>query len=180
MATRETIRPLIGPAPLLDTGADLDHDLELGDAAAFQKIAARYDRAVLSLLLALTGSEPLALDLCHFTLLAAHRRLQRRRPPSLYICFYRLAVEQWLDWVANHARIPARDGGALSNTHQLPAGSALSDSSLSPRERVVFTLKAHSRLGLDTVAQILDLPRETAAAILTRAVAKLRLSIAQR
>jgi DNA-directed RNA polymerase specialized sigma24 family protein len=166
MATRDTIRPLIAPASHQYTDADLYRDAENGNAAAFQQIAARYDHAILSLLLALSGSEQVALDLCHSTLLTAYRHLQRRRKQSLYICFYRLAVNHWLAWVANHAALPAR-------------GESDALCSLSARERLVFTLKTHPRLGLETVAQILDLPRPTVARIFTRAVDKLRLTCPQ-
>jgi DNA-directed RNA polymerase specialized sigma24 family protein len=166
MATRDTIRPLIAPASHLESDADLYRDAARGNAAAFQQIASRYDHAILSLFLALTGSEQVALDLCHSTLLTAYRHLQRRRTQSLYICFYRLAVNHWLAWVANHA-VFAAPGGT----------DALC--SLSARERLVFTLKTHPHLGLETVAQILDLPQETVARIFTRAVDKLRLTFRQ-
>jgi hypothetical protein len=68
MAARETIRPLgntqqsqaapcVGSSGGDDSDAGLLRDAAQGNAAAFEKIAARYDRAILALLLALTGSE---------------------------------------------------------------------------------------------------------------------------
>jgi DNA-directed RNA polymerase specialized sigma24 family protein len=136
--------------------AELFREAERGNGAAFEQIASRYHHAVLALLLALTGSEQVALDLCHSTLLAAYREMQRR-PQSLYIWFYRLAGHQWLVWAA---RGDSFSSGALA--------------ALTPRERLVFALKTHQRLALETIAQILDLPPEGVQRIFTRAVTKLR------
>lgn len=166
MAARETIRPLgsaqqsqaalcVGSSGSDDSDASLLRDAAQGNAAAFEKIAARYDRAILALLLALTGSEQVALDLCHSTLTNAYREMQRRRAPSMYIWFYRLAADQWLAWAGKHS--PTDALGVLS-----------------ARERLVFALKNGQRLALPTIAQIVDLPQETVARIFTRAVAKLR------
>lgn len=175
MAAKDTFRPLLAAAEsrtaFLNSGDDsgLLHDAEQGDAAAFEQIASRYDRALLSLFLALTGSEAVALDLCHSTLLTAYRQLQRRGLPSLYIGFYRLAAQHWLAWAAVHSRDLREE--------PLPADSNLRHAlcALSTRERLVFTLKANQRLALETVAQILDLPHDTVARTFTRAVARLRL-----
>ncbi len=184
MAARETIRPLgstqQSDAALCglsfggdDSEADLFRDAVQGNAAAFEKIACRYDQAILALLLALTGSEQAALDLCHSTLLTAYREMQRRRAQSMYIWFYRLAADQWLAWAGNH----------LGDPQHLPLpGSTPADAfgSLSARERLVFALKTNQRLALQTVAQIVDVPEETVVRIFTRAVAKLRMSHEQR
>jgi DNA-directed RNA polymerase specialized sigma24 family protein len=182
MAARETIRPLgsaqqshaapwVGSSGGDDCDADLLRHAAQGNAAAFEKIASRYDQAILALLLALTGSEPVALDLCHSTLLNAYREMQRRRAQSMYIRFYRLAADQWLAWAGNHARDPQEA--------PLPARSTPADAlpKLSARERLVFALKSNQRLTLPTVAQIVHLPEETVARIFTRAVAKLRQSL---
>ena len=182
MAARETIRPLgstpqsraapcVGSSGGDDSDAGLLRDAAQGNAAAFERIACRYDQAILALLLALTGSEQVALDLCHSTLLNAYRAMQRRRAQSMYIWFYRLAVDQWLAWAGNHARD--------MQDCPLPARSIPADvlPTLSARERLVFALKSNQRLALPTVAQIVDLPEETVARIFTRAVAKLRLSL---
>ncbi|MBZ5512572.1 MAG: hypothetical protein LAN70_15570 [Acidobacteriia bacterium] len=180
MAARETIRPLgstqqsqaapcVGLSGGDDSGADLFRDAAQGNAAAFEKIASRYDRAILALLLTLTGSEQVALDLCHSTLLNAYREMQRRRAQSLYIWFYRLAADQWLAWAGNRAHAPQD-----APFHVSPADVL---GTLSARERLVFALKSNQRLALPTVARIVDLPEETVARIFTRAVAKLRLSM---
>ena len=205
MAARETIRPLapaedgngcptsarrwqmwddVGSSGSDDSDADLLRHAAQGNAAAFEKIASRYDRAILALLLALTGSEQVALDLCHTTLLNAYREMQRRRAQSMYIWFHRLAAEQWLAWAGNQVgtrcgtRAPACANGA-SRDLPFPARSTPADvlPVLSARERLVFVLKSNQRLALPTVAQIIDLPEETVARIFTRAVAKLRLSL---
>jgi DNA-directed RNA polymerase specialized sigma24 family protein len=151
--------------------ADLLRHSAQGSTAAFEKIAARYDHAILALLLVLTGSEQIALDLCHSTLLNAYREMQRSRAQSMYIWFYRLAAEQWLAWAGKHADVP--------QDAPLPSGSTAADvlGTLSARERLVFTLKSNQRLTLATVAQIVDLPPETVARIFARAVAKLRISL---
>jgi RNA polymerase sigma-70 factor, ECF subfamily len=176
MAARETIRPF-GSAPqspaapcIGSSGGDDAHllrDAAQGNAAAFERIASRYDQAILALLLALTGSEQVALDLCHSTFLNAYREMQRRRAQSMYIWFYRLAADRWLAWAGN----PAREA-------PLPARSTPADAlpKLSARERLVFALKSNQRLALPTIAQIVDLPEETVARIFIRAVAKLRVS----
>lgn len=180
MAARETIRPLGSTQqshaePCLGSSgsddADLFRDATQGNAAAFEKIAARYDQAILALLLALTGSEQVALDLCHTTLLSAYREMPRRRAQSMYIWFYRLAAGQWLAWAGKHARDP-QDAPLLARSTAADALGALS-----ARERLVFALKSNQRLALPTVAQIVDLPQETVARIFARAVAKLRLSL---
>jgi RNA polymerase sigma-70 factor (ECF subfamily) len=195
MAARETIRPLPSTqpsyaAPCVGSSGGDDSDADLlrlaaqGNAAAFERIASRYDRAILALLLALTGSEQVALELCHSTLLNAYREMQRRRAQSMYTWFYRLAADQWLAWAGKQVgtgcgtRAPACANSALQDM-PLPAGSAAADvfSTLSARERLVFALKSSQRLALPTVAQIVDLPEETVARIFTRAVAKLRLSL---
>ena len=182
MAARETIRPLgntqqsqaepcVGSFGGDDSDAGLLREAAQGNAAAFEKIAARYDRAILALLLALTGSEQVALDLCHATLLNAYREMQRRRAQSMYIWFYRLAADQWVAWAGKHAPNP--------QDAPLPARSTPADvlGALSARERLVFALKGNQRLALPTVAQIVDLPQETVARIFSRAVAKLRVSL---
>jgi len=181
MAARETIRPLgstqsqVAPCFGSSGGDDSDADLlriaAQGNAAAFERIASRYDRAILALLLTLTGSEQVALDLCHSTLLNAYREMQRHRAQSMYIWFYRLAADQWLAWAGKHARDP--------QDAPFPAGSDPADAltTLSARERLVFALKSNQRLAMPTVAQIVDLPQETVARIFTRAVAKLRASL---
>jgi RNA polymerase sigma-70 factor, ECF subfamily len=195
MAARETIRPpasaqqsqaarCAGSSGGHASDADLLRDAAQGNAAAFEKIASRYDQAVLALMLVLTGSEQDALDLCQATLLKAYREMQRWRAQSMYIRFYRLAADQWLAWSGNHCgtpsgtRAPACANGA-SQDLPLPAGSAPEDvlGALSARERLVFALKSNQRLALPTVAQIVDLPEETVARIFTRAVAKLRMSL---
>jgi DNA-directed RNA polymerase specialized sigma24 family protein len=169
MAARETIRPLgsaqhsqaafcVGSSGGDDSDAGLLRDAAQGNAAAFEKIAARYDRAILALLLALTGSEQIALDLCHSALTNAYREMQRRRAQSMYIWFYRLAADQWLAWAGKHS--PTDALGVLS-----------------ARERLVFALKSTQHLALPTIAQIVDLPQETVARVFTRAVAKLRVSL---
>ena len=181
MAARDTIRPLgstqqsqaelcLGSSGGDDSDADLLRHAAQGNAAAFEKIAARYDRAILGLLLTLTGSERVALDLCHSTFLNAYRNMQRHRAQSMYIWLYRLAADQWLAWAGKHAR-PPQDA-------PLTAGSSPADvlGTLSARELLVFALKSNQRLALPTVAQIVDLPQETVARVLTRAVAKLRVS----
>jgi DNA-directed RNA polymerase specialized sigma24 family protein len=204
MAARETIRPLapaedgngrpistrswqmwddVGSSGGDDSDAGLLRDAAQGNAAAFETIAARYDRAILALLLALTGSEQVALDLCHSTLMNAYREMQRHRAQSMYIWFYRLATDQWLAWAGNQVgtgcgtRAPACANGASQNL-PIPADSTPADAlgTLSARERLVFALKSNQRLALPTVAQIVDLPQETVARVFTRAVAKLRLS----
>ena len=195
MAARETVRPLgstqqspaapyVGSSGGDDSDAGLLRQAAQGNAAAFEKIATRYDRAILALLLALTGSEPVALDLCHSTLINAYGEMRRRRVQSTYIWFYRLAADQWLAWAGKPVgtrpgtRGPARANGA-SQDPALPAGSTATDAlgTLSARERLVFALKSNQRLALPTVAQIVDLPEETVARIFTRAVAKLRRSL---
>ena len=181
MAARETIRPLgsaqqsqaapcVGSSGGNDSDAGLLLDAAQGNAAAFETIASRYDRAILALLLALTGSEQIALDLCHSTLMNAYREMQRRHAQSMYIWFYRLAADQWLAWAGNHARDMQDCPLLVRSTPQDALGT------LSARERLVFALKSNQRLALLTVAQIVDLPQETVARIFTRAVAKLRLS----
>ncbi len=162
MAAPDSIRPLGSkPANFAASFDPLDASLfreaERGNGAAFERIAARYHHAILALLLALTGSEQVALDLCHATLLTAYREMPRRRAPSMYVWFYRLASHQWLAWAGHHA------------------GHTRADAALSARERLVFALKTQQRLALYTAAQVLDLPEETVSRIFTRAVAKLRL-----
>ena len=131
-----------------------------GNAQAFEKLSARYDEAILALLLMLTSSEQEALELCHATMIAAYRGLARRKTESLYIWLYRLAAAQWLERAKKEAA-------------QSAAGTV---DQLSARERLVFILKADQHLALRTVAQILDASEETVARTFSRAVCKLQLS----
>jgi len=166
MAAPDTIRPIGSSAPnqaryagwLDRDDAELFREAERGNGAAFEQIASRYHQGILGLLLALTGSEQVALDLCQSTLLTAYREMQRR-PQSLYIWFYRLASYQWLVWAARPDNV---------------SSSALA--ALTPREHLVFAFKTHRRLALETIAQVLDLPQEGVQRIFTRAVEKLRMS----
>ena len=130
-----------------------------GNAQAFERLSARYDEAILALLLMLTSSEQDALELCHATLIAAYQGLAGRRPESLYIWLYRMAASQWLEWAKKEAARAPSSGTVLS-----------------ARERLVFTLKAEQHLGLRTVAQVLDASEDTIARTFSRAVCKLQLS----
>jgi DNA-directed RNA polymerase specialized sigma24 family protein len=160
MVQRDTIRRNddVGPlwaAPAEDTDATLLRQAARGDTLAFERIAWRYDEVILAFLLTLTASEQEALELCRATFLAAYQDLARREGESLYIWLYRLAVTQWL------ARRRAKRNGSTD--------------ALSPREQLVFTLRARQHLALETIAKILDLQAEDAGQIFCRAVGKLRL-----
>ena len=161
------------PAPYPDEhDAVLVRQAQAGNAAAFEKLAAAYDKAILSFLMALTGSEKDALDLCHATLVSAYQGLSGRRTCSMYIWLHRVAASQWLAW-AKKAEGRA-DVPALAGTE---AACAQALKQLSERERLVFTLKACRRLTLRTVAQILEESEETLGRTFTRAVCKLQLAM---
>jgi RNA polymerase sigma-70 factor (ECF subfamily) len=162
-----------GPYPD-EHDAALVRQAQAGNAAAFEKLAAAYDRAILGFLMALTGSEKDALDLCHATLLSAYQGLRGRRTCSMYIWLHRVAVGQWLAWT-KQAEAPG-DAPELAGT-EASSRCAQALKQLSERERLVFTLKACQRLTLRTVAQILEESEETLGRTFTRAVCKLQLAM---
>jgi hypothetical protein len=153
MESRPTIRhlPVDAGAASEDEDARLLRRAERGDTLSFERIVWRYDEALLQFLLLLTSSERQAVELCRATLLAAYRGLRRRPDDSIYIWLFRLAAAEWQ---ARCRQIGGR-----------PA--------LSPREHLVFTLKARLRFSLATVASILDIQEDDAAHAFCRAVEKL-------
>ncbi len=154
MEPRATIRSL--PVNALGGGEEDERLLRraaAGDTLSFERIAWRYDEALLQFLLLLTSSERQAVELCRAALLAAYRGLRRRPGDSIYVWLFRLAAAEWL------ARCPGRGGRAVV---------------LSPREHLAFTLKARLRLRLATVAAILDVSEDAATQAFCRAVTKLR------
>jgi DNA-directed RNA polymerase specialized sigma24 family protein len=144
-----------------DDDAALLRQAEAGQTLAFERIAWRYDEAILSWLLMLTGSEQEALVLCRATFVTAYRELARRDTPSLYVWLYRIAAEQWLRRRERRHDRPSA-GGALAR--------------LSTQEVLVYTLKAGQGLSLRTVAQILNAPGDTVARTFCQAIAKLQVA----
>lgn len=135
-----------------DEECRLLREAEAGQTLAFERIAWRYDEAILALLLQLTSSEHEAVALCRTTFVSAYENLAHREEPSLYIWLHRLAVMVWLK--------------CSSKEHGHPG--------LSAQEMLIYTLKTRHRLALRMVAKILDSPEESVARTFCRAIAKLR------
>lgn len=176
-----------------------------GDAAAFEQLVQRYDRAVLRLTVHLTGSEHDGQDLYQEALLRAYTQLPHFRfECSFYTWIYRIATNLCLDYLrckgyrsreltatnapAGEKRkifdfIPdqSASAGPMYNlaSRGLQEQIVCALSQLSPRERMVFELKHYHGLQLRTVAGILQTTEGTVQSTFVRATNKLRLQLSE-
>lgn len=158
-----------GIAQSLDDTA-LIRRAQAGHWKAFADLASRYDGPILALALRLTGSEREATEFFRRTLKRAFQELPRYHfHCSFYLWLYRIVAADSLAYL-----------GALGNT-MIPrrAGRENAVCQLSPRERLVWELKHHFRLKLETVAAILDISEDSARNIFVRAVTMLRIKTAE-
>jgi RNA polymerase sigma-70 factor (ECF subfamily) len=156
--------PMLSPSEVeIDFLADTElvRRAQHGDTLAFQRLAHRYDETILRLALQLTGSEQDAQYIYEEAFLRAYQALpQFRFESSFFIWIYRVVSGLCLDYLRR------------KNNHH--AERELSQ--LTPRERLVFELKQHHGLRLQTVAVIIGTSEDLAKNILCRAIQKLRLS----
>jgi len=185
--------------------ASLIRAAQEGDAAAFEQLVHKYDRAVLRLTVHLTGSQEDGQDVYQEAFLRAYVNLARFRfECSFYTWIYRIASNLCLDHLRKR-RFRSRelittnspDGGereileyiADESAGASPARSlirrvlrehiARALNNLSPRERMVFELKHYHGLQLKTVAGILSTTEGTVKNTLFRATHKLRLQLSE-
>jgi len=176
----------------------------LGDAAAFEQLVLRYDRAVLRLTVHLTGSENDGQDIYQEAFLRAYTQLPHFRfECSFYTWIYRIAANLCLDYLRRKhggrkltaTNAPDRekrktldfmpDQSASAGPMRNLASGALRHeivralSELSPRERMVFELKHYQGLQLRTVAGILQTTEGTVQSTFVRATQKLRLQLSE-
>ena len=176
-----------------------------GDAAAFEQLVHKYDRAVLRLTVHLTGSQEDGQDVYQEAFLRAYVNLARFRfECSFYTWIYRIASNLCLDHLRKR-RFRSRelittnspDGGEREILEYIADESAGASperslirrvlrehiaralNNLSPRERMVFELKHYHGLQLKTVAGILSTTEGTVKNTLFRATHKLRLQLSE-
>ena len=176
-----------------------------GDAAAFEELVRRYDRAVLRLALHITGSEQDAQDIYQEVFLRAYQSLSRFRfECSFYTWLYRITSNLCLDYLRKRQRSqkhvsvmvsaegeqrdaldlvpdssPAHNPERQLMSRELQAGIRRALGTLSPRERVVFDLKHSHGLRLRSIAEILKTSEGAVRNTLFRATQKLRGCLAQ-
>jgi RNA polymerase sigma-70 factor (ECF subfamily) len=185
--------------------ASLIRAAQQGDAAAFEQLVHKYDRAVLRLTIHLTGSQEDGQDVYQEAFLRAYVNLARFRfECSFYTWIYRIASNLCLDHLRKR-RFRSReltttnspDGGEREILEYIADESAGASperslirrvlrehiaralNNLSPRERMVFELKHYHGLQLKTVAGILSTTEGTVKNTLFRATHKLRLQLSE-
>jgi RNA polymerase sigma-70 factor, ECF subfamily len=181
----------------------LVREAQRGDKAAFEELVHRYDRAVLSLAVHLTGSEQEAQDIYQEAFLQVYKNLPSFRfECSFYIWVYRVVSNLCLKHLREkHLRSESvhrisGDGkeelvnftpgyAAPSSPERSPAALEPGQSvvrallRLSPRERMVFELRHYHGLKLRTVAGILNMTDDATKNTLLRATQKLRTQLAE-
>jgi RNA polymerase sigma-70 factor, ECF subfamily len=186
--------------------APLIRAAQQGNAAAFEQLVHRYDRAVLRLTVHLTGSQEDGEDIYQEAFLRAYINLARFRfECSFYTWIYRITTNLCLDHLRKRRFrnrelsttnspdgqerkildcIPDQSAGASPDrtlsSRVLREHIARALGNLSPRERMVFELKHYHGLQLRTVAGILSTTEGTVKNTLFRATHKLRLQLAER
>jgi RNA polymerase sigma-70 factor (ECF subfamily) len=184
--------------------AQLIRAAQQGDAAAFEQLVQRYDRAILRLTVHITRSEEDGQDIYQEAFLRAYIHLARFRfECSFYTWIYRIATNLCLDHLRRCSRrrevtttnsvdgeeqnlldrIPDQSVGASPERNLsrrvLREHIARALGNLSPRERMVFELKHYHGLRLETVAGILKTTEGTVKNTLFRATHKLRLQLSE-
>ena len=183
----------------------LIREAQRGDAAAFEELVRRYDRAVLRLALHITGSEQDAQDIYQEVFLRAYQSLPRFRfECSFYTWLYRITSNLCLDYLRKRQRSqkhvsvmvsaegeqrdaldlvpdcsPAHNPERQLMSRELQGRIQRALGTLSPRERVVFDLKHAQGLRLRSIAGILKTSEGAVRNTLFRATQKLRGSLAQ-
>lgn len=171
-----------------------------GDAAAFEELVRRYDRAVLRLALRIVGSEEIARDIYQEAFLRVFRSLRDFRDECAFSTWvFRLVTNLCLDHLRKAGArpedaIPGEAGGegersreALladdrpeSNPERVVAGREIRRRidralrSLPPRERLVFELRHAEGLRMSAIAGIVETTEETVRNCLYRAHRHLR------
>jgi len=185
--------------------ASLIRAAQQGDAAAFEQLVHKYDRAVLRLTVYLTGSQEDGQDVYQEAFLRAYVNLARFRfECSFYTWIYRIAsnlcldhlrkrrfrnrelittnsADGWeleiLEYIADESAGASPERSLIRRVLREHIARALNN--LSPRERMVFELKHYHGLQLKTVAGILSTTEGTVKNTLFRATHKLRLQLSE-
>jgi len=185
--------------------ASLIRAAQQGDAAAFEQLVHKYDRAVLRLTVHLTGSQEDGQDVYQEAFLRAYVNLARFRfECSFYTWIYRIASNLCLDhlrkrrfrsrelittnsadgaereileYIADESAGASPERSLIRRVLREHIARALNN--LSPRERMVFELKHYHGLQLKTVAGILSTTEGTVKNTLFRATHKLRLQLSE-
>jgi len=180
----------------------LIREAQAGDRAAFERLVHRYDQDVLRLATGLLRRPEDARDIYQEAFLKAYSNLHRFRfECSFYTWLYRIVTNTCLDHLRRRGSRPedqAPEAAAETDSLQTdyfdrqpalaPDGNperrllskeierriAAAMSELSPRERVVFTLKHQHGLRLRRIGEVLGTSEETVKNSLFRATRKLR------
>jgi RNA polymerase sigma-70 factor (ECF subfamily) len=188
--------------PVLVDDTLLIREAQQGNSAAFEELARHYDRAVLRLVIHLTGSQEDGQEICQEAFLRAYMNLPSFRfECSFYTWIYRIVTNLCLDHLRkknsrgqdvttiifpggeeehvmpNHSPGASTQSSLVGREPRLCTLGALRR--LSPRERVVFELKHYQGLRLRTVADILNTTEDTIKNTFFRATHKLRTQLAE-
>lgn len=173
--------PIEDSALMLRYGSD-------DDVAAFETLYCRHSDGLYRYLLRLSGNRETAADLFQEVwarIIKARRRYRASAKFSTYL--YRIAHNAFIDYLRRNKRYA--DGPARNPDDQPHAGAgpeAQTEQSLARRrllaylaelpveQRDAFLLHEEAGLGLDQIAAVTGVPRETAKSRLRYAVAKLR------
>jgi RNA polymerase sigma-70 factor (ECF subfamily) len=154
-----------------------------GDADAFARLVARYQRMIHALTYRMSGSETDASDLAQETFVQAWRRLATfRREARFSSWLYRIAVNLCLNWKARQARealfreewsnaaVVADSGGADRRAAQVREALL----KLPAKQRAAVVLTVYDGLKHDEAAQVLGCSEATVSWRVFAAKAKLK------
>ena len=151
------------------SGSRLVAAAQSSDAVAFQELVRSYDAVVLSVALALTGSEDSAQEIyCRVFRDAFSSVNKLESKGSVFVWLYRILVKHCIEYCRrSRGAVPA----CVAKTTSLSLAGVLC--TLPPTERVVFLLKHSRGLKIRTLTDIFQCSPERIADILQSATIKL-------
>jgi len=171
---------------------------QAGSDCAFEKLIRKYDRKITQVICSLVGDAEDVRDLYQETFLRVYRSLPTFRYESdFYTWIYRIAVNLCLNHLRSRKRHPVVLDSPLDDGRILPnvparstpeddlmnkeLGTAIADAliTLSPRQRIVFTLKHYEGRKLKEIADMIGCSENAAKNALFRATQKLRKLLAE-
>jgi len=162
-----------------------------GDGEAFRMLVERYSHEMFRLAYRLTGSEADAEDVVQETFLSAFRRIDRYDSRARFSSWlYAIASNRAIDLLRRRKRWrstavePTEQHAPLVSEQPGPERSAYGGEirervnraleSLTPRERVAFTLRHHEGMSIDEIGRVMGLRSSATKNHIFRAVRKLR------
>jgi RNA polymerase sigma-70 factor (ECF subfamily) len=142
-----------------------------GRPTAFQELIRSYELPVLRVALNVTGSESAAQDIYCAVFRDAYVAVhQLREGDSLYVWFYRILVRHCLEYCRRNSLVNGSDRFSGNFGQRLNRAIL----KLTPTEQVVFELKQHQGLKIETLAKIFNATPEFIVKILENAITHLR------